>query len=233
MNPEEGFEVKTSRTLISSAMLTAMCDTNSIDNLKLLEKFVAMCVAELTDVGSVIDKNSPELKADEDAVSVWLGDFFDARGVDVLFDIDELRVDTIKNSDVLNYQIGRFILDAKENNDILFAKIENIARGAMIASAIYIDTSNTPAFVKERRLTNLSVYLDTAFVLSALNYKRADQKNAADISFYNATVCVMRLLNLVSHYSLQQIIIWFARQINSCDIAHIKCRLVLLFLTLT
>lgn len=262
MNPEEGFEVKTSRTLISSAMLTAMCDTNSIDNLKLLEKFVAMCVAELTDVGSVIDKNrvlkymdesysfhdmpmpvlekilqrmsrgnersittstannyklirnldvelatfklqehtaqtethdiivaltdwlkevSPELKADEDVVSVWLGDFFDARGVDVLFDIDELRVDTIKNSDVLNYQIGRFILDAKENNDILFAKIENIARGAMIASAIYIDTSNTPAFVKERRLTNLSVYLDTAFVLSALNYKRADQKNAADI----------------------------------------------------
>lgn len=49
----------------------------------------------------------------------------------------------------------------------------------MIASAIYIDTSNTPAFVKERRLTNLSVYLDTAFVLSALDYKRADQKKAA------------------------------------------------------
>ena len=54
MNPEEGFEVKTSRTLISSAMLTAMCDTNSIDNLKLLEKFVAMCVAELTDVGCIL-----------------------------------------------------------------------------------------------------------------------------------------------------------------------------------
>ena len=109
-----------------------------------------------------------------------LGDFFDARGVDVLFDIDELRADTIKNTDTLNYQIGRFILDAKETDDILFAKIEDIARGAMIASAIYIDTSNTPAFVKERRLTNLSVYLDTAFVLSALDYKRADQKKAAD-----------------------------------------------------
>ena len=109
-----------------------------------------------------------------------MGDFFDARGVDVLFDIDELRADTIKNTDTLNYQIGRFILDAKETDDILFAKIEDIARGAMIASAIYIDTSNTPAFVKERRLTNLSVYLDTAFVLSALDYKRADQKKAAD-----------------------------------------------------
>ena len=256
-----GFEMKTSRTLISSAMLTAMCDTNSIDNLKLLEKFVAMCVAETTDVGSLIDKDkvlkrmdefysfhdmpmpvlekilqrmsrgsernittsasnnyklirnldvelatfkfqehtaqaethdiiaaltdwlkkvSPALKADEDTVSICLGDFFDARGVDVLFDIDELRADTIKNTDTLNYQIGRFILDAKETDDILFAKIEDIARGAMIASAIYIDTSSTPVFVKERRLTNLSVYLDTAFVLSALGYKRADQKKAAD-----------------------------------------------------
>ena len=256
-----GFEMKTSRTLISSAMLTAMCDTNSIDNLKLLEKFVAMCVAETTDVGSLIDKDkvlkrmdefysfhdmpmpvlekilqrmsrgsernittsasnnyklirnldvelatfkfqehtaqaethdiiaaltdwlkkvSPALKADEDTVSIWLGDFFDARGVDVLFDIDELRADTIKNMGTLNYQIGRFILDAKETDDILFAKIEDIARGAMIASAIYIDTSSTPVFVKERRLTNLSVYLDTAFVLSALGYKRADQKKAAD-----------------------------------------------------
>lgn len=261
MIPKGGFEMKTSRTLISSAMLTAMCDTNSVDNLKLLEKFVAMCIAETTDVGSLIDKDkvlkymdesysfhdmpmpvlekilqrmsqgsersiatstsnnyklirnldaelatfklqehtaqvethdiivaltdwlrkvSPKIKADEDTVSIWLGDFFDARGVDVLFDIDELRADTIKNTDALNYQIGRFILEAKETDDILFAKIEDIARGAMIASAIYIDTSNTPAFVKERRLTNLSVYLDTAFVLSALNYKRADQKKAAD-----------------------------------------------------
>lgn len=261
MIPKGGFEMKTSRTLISSAMLTAMCDTNSVDNLKLLEKFVVMCIAETTDVGSLIDKDkvlkymdesysfhdmpmpvlekilqrmsrgsersiatstsnnyklirnldaelatfklqehtaqvethdiivaltdwlrkvSPEMKADEDTVSIWLGDFFDARGVDVLFDIDELRADTIKNTDALNYQIGRFILETKETDDILFAKIEDIARGAMIASAIYIDTSNTPAFVKERRLTNLSVYLDTAFVLSALNYKRADQKKAAD-----------------------------------------------------
>lgn len=261
MIPKGGFEMKTSRTLISSAMLTAMCDTNSIDNLKLLEKFVAMCIAESTDVGSIIDKSkvlkfmdesysfrdmpmpvlekilqrmsrgneksitvstsnnykliknldvelatfklqehtaqaethdiivaltdwlretSPNLKVDEETVSIWLGDFFETRGVDVLFDIDELRADTIKNTDALSYQIGRFILDAKETDDLLFAKIESIARGAMIASAIYIDTSNTPTFVKERRLTNLSVYLDTAFALSALNYKRADQKLAAD-----------------------------------------------------
>ena len=56
MIPKGGFEMKTSRTLISSAMLTAMCDTNSVDNLKLLEKFVAMCIAETTDVGSLIDR---------------------------------------------------------------------------------------------------------------------------------------------------------------------------------
>ena len=58
MVPKGGFEMKTSRTLISSALLTAMCDTNSIDNLKLLEKFVAMCIAESTDVDSIIDKGT-------------------------------------------------------------------------------------------------------------------------------------------------------------------------------
>ena len=52
-------------------------------------------IAALTDW---LRKVSPEMKADENIVSIWLGDFFDARGVDVLFDIDELRADTIKNT---------------------------------------------------------------------------------------------------------------------------------------
>ena len=56
MKPEEGLEMKTSRLLISSAMLTAMCDTQSVDNLKLLERFVTMCIADSTTVGKKIDK---------------------------------------------------------------------------------------------------------------------------------------------------------------------------------
>ena len=43
MKHKEGFEMKTSRLLISSAMLTAMSDQQALDNLKLLERFVTMC----------------------------------------------------------------------------------------------------------------------------------------------------------------------------------------------
>lgn len=57
---------------------------------------------------------SPSLHATEDAVTIWLGEFFESRGFDVLFDIDELRANTIGNTDVRNYQIGRFVLEAKD-----------------------------------------------------------------------------------------------------------------------
>lgn len=51
MKHKEGFEMKTSRLLISSAMLTAMSDQQALDNLKLLERFVTMCIADSTVVG--------------------------------------------------------------------------------------------------------------------------------------------------------------------------------------
>lgn len=262
MKHKEGFEMKTSRLLISSAMLTAMSDQQALDNLKLLERFVTMCIADSTVVGGKIDKSrvlelmdqqyafsnmplpvldkilqrmvrssdhyvisaphgnyklakslesvlslfksqeslarsevhdittaltkrlvsvSPSLHATEDAVTIWLGEFFESRGFDVLFDIDELRANTIGNTDVRNYQIGRFVLEAKDDNPSLFSKIVRVARGIMLTSAIYIDTTNVSSFTKARRLTNLSVYLDTTFVLCALNYKLPEQKAAADV----------------------------------------------------
>lgn len=57
MKHKEGFEMKTSRLLISSAMLTAMSDQQALDNLKLLERFVTMCIADSTVVGGKIDKS--------------------------------------------------------------------------------------------------------------------------------------------------------------------------------
>ena len=43
-----GYNMKTDRLLISSAMLTAMCDESATDNLKLLEKLVLVCIAVYT-----------------------------------------------------------------------------------------------------------------------------------------------------------------------------------------
>lgn len=57
MKHKEGFEMKTIRLLISSAMLTAMSDQQALDNLKLLERFVTMCIADSTVVGGKIDKS--------------------------------------------------------------------------------------------------------------------------------------------------------------------------------
>ena len=66
---------------------------------------------------------SPSLHATEDAVTIWLGEFFESRGFDVLFDIDELRANTIGNTDVRNYQIGRFVLEAKDDNPSFFSRL--------------------------------------------------------------------------------------------------------------
>lgn len=281
MKPEEGLEMKTSRLLISSAMLTAMCDTQSVDNLKLLERFVTMCIADSTTVGKKIDKQrilelmdqqyafpnmplsvldkilqrmarprdsyiigishgdyklskslesalalfksqealarseihdivvaitnrlasvAPNLHATEESVTIWLGEFFESRGFDVLFDVDELRANTIGNTDERNYQIGRFVLEAKDNNLTLFSKIENIARGIMLTSAIYIDTSGVSSFTRARRLTNLSVYLDTTLVLCALGYKLPERKKSADVLLNMLRENGARLYMFPQHY---------------------------------
>ena len=189
MGNKGGFRVRTNRLLISSAMLTAMCEEKSTDNLKLLEKLAMICIAEISKVGepiSVVDvlsqmenrfafrnmpkaviekilqriarksnsaclnydskrneytliknldtlleeytereKNAsrdtdvvvtalvawlnekkPVLGADREKAEVWLADFLETRGVDVLFDTDELLDETATNSEFVNYQIS-------------------------------------------------------------------------------------------------------------------------------
>ena len=253
--------MKTDRLLVSSTMLAALCNYNATDNLKLIEKFMMVCINDTTDVGQHINlvalaermserfafkdipsavlekillrmsrgKNAylendgqrkftlvkslnkisrefeleeqnaredidyivnaliqwlnsrkPYLDTSKDKVSKWLTDFFETRGIDVLFDNDELLADTIENTDILKYQISQFILNAKENDHLLFNKIQKIVEGTMLAAAIFVGNDNISRFVAMRRLTDLDVYLDTTFLLCALDLKLKEQKNAAD-----------------------------------------------------
>lgn len=258
--------MKMDRLLISSSMIAAMCEKNAIDNLKLLEPFVIVCLADLFDPGesikkakvilhleqrfafqemptAVLDKilsrisqkgdkivrfqktsgedgkqfcfvekpenlltqfKAQELQATRDTeevlqkISIWikkeglslkvtedelrycLGTFFENNGFDVLYEVDELRNSTIGNTDAIHYQIGRFILDCQENNSSMFDKIIHLAEGMMIASAIYIDTTPVSKYMAKRRLHDVNVYLDTTFLLYALNYKTPYQKASAD-----------------------------------------------------
>ena len=122
---------------------------------------------------------SPKLKATKESAIIWLGDFFESRGVDILFEVDELRTSTSANTDAINYQIGRFIIDAKENDPVLFEKIANITQGVMLVSAIYIDTRPATKFKGQRGLENCSVFLDTTLLLYAMGYKTVSQEDAA------------------------------------------------------
>ena len=127
-----------------------------------------------------VKKEAPSLKVTEDELRCCLGTFFEDHGFDVLYEVDELRNSTIGNTDAIHYQIGRFILDCQENDSSIFDKIAHLAEGMMIASAIYIDTALPSRHVAKRRLSEVNVYLDTTFLLYALNYKTPFQKASAD-----------------------------------------------------
>lgn len=118
-------------------------------------------------------------KPSKDKIYEYLGNFFETNGFDVLFEIESLRGATAGNTDEINYQIGRFILDSQANYPDLFTKILAIAQGMMLASAIYVDTS-VPHLVAQRRLSEVEVFLDTTFLLYALGFKTPHQKNSAN-----------------------------------------------------
>ena len=258
--------MKIDRLLVSSSMIAAMCEKSAIDNLKLLEPFVIVCISDLFEPGeqivkqkvlsaldqrfslqempvAVLDKilfrivsrneniiksirgkktddrqfrfvqkpqniitkfeldeaqaiqdtedvlqqlmkwfneAKPAMHITTEEMKTYIGKFFDTNGFDILFEIDELRSSTIKNTDAINYQIGRFILHSEEHDKDLFDKITRIAEGVMIAAAIYIDTAPTSKFAAQKRLAEVNVYLDTTFLLYALNYKTSAQKESAD-----------------------------------------------------
>lgn len=127
-----------------------------------------------------LDDKVPGFKKDEKYVSEIFDKFIKSRGIDILFETDNLREDVAKTIGVENYQIGCFILYTKENNESLFSKMTDIIKGVMIASIIYLGANEPTKFVKKRRMKEVDVYLDTTLLLYALNYKTCEQKNIAD-----------------------------------------------------
>ncbi|MFI3169379.1 MAG: hypothetical protein R3Y06_05485 [Faecalibacterium sp.] len=82
-----------------------------------------------------------------------------------------------RKSSVSMYTVAQFILEEEQKNSVVFAYINKVAMGSMLASAIYID--NTPRKYKEVRLEGVVFYLDTAFLLNALGYKTERQERSA------------------------------------------------------
>lgn len=127
-----------------------------------------------------LKEHRSQAASSENDVRECLGNFFESRGFDILFDASKLREATISNTDATNYEVGRFILYAKDNDAELFNKIVNIAQGVMLASTIYVDTTPSGKYVARQQLKDVSVYLDSTLLLQALNFKTPEQKQSVD-----------------------------------------------------
>ena len=127
-----------------------------------------------------LEEKVPGFNKDEKYVSEIFNKFIKSRGVDILFETDNLREDVANTVGVENYQIGCFILHTKENDTALFGRMAEIIKGIMIASIIYLGTNEATKFIKKRRMKEVDVYLDTTLLLYAMNYKTREQKNVAD-----------------------------------------------------
>lgn len=127
-----------------------------------------------------LEEKVPRFNKDENYVSCIFDKFIKSRGIDILFETENLLADVVNTVGVENYQIGCFILYAKENDTPLFDRMTEIIKGVMIASIIYLGSNETTNFVKKRRMREVDVYLDTTLLLYALNYKTREQKQVAD-----------------------------------------------------
>lgn len=115
----------------------------------------------------------------EDARNVFK-EFLEIKSYDILCETEELNNITTKHSrEREKFHMAQFILKNLNENSDLKDSIVNISTGALLSSAVYIDT-DFKSF-KKRPLENLEVYFDTTLLLYALGYKTNYQKESMDI----------------------------------------------------
>lgn len=154
----------------------------------------------VNELNAWLKEHYPKAAKSEDDVRECIANFFESRGFDILFDTNKLREATIGNTDATNYQVGRFVVNAKENDAALFQKIVNIAQGVMLASTIYVDTTPSGKYVARQQLKDVSIYLDSTLLLQALNYKTPEQKQSADALLMLCKSCNAQLFVFEQHY---------------------------------
>lgn len=133
----------------------------------------------LKELSAWLTQHLSRLHFTKDDLIKYLSEFFESKGLDILFEFDSIRSCTTTNSDKVNYQIGRFIINAKDTNDFLFQRILSVVQGMMIASAIYIDVKPASKFIERRGLNGIDVFIDTTLAIYAMGYKTKEQEEAA------------------------------------------------------
>ncbi|MDO5520995.1 MAG: hypothetical protein Q4G58_10945 [bacterium] len=137
----------------------------------------------------------------QNAVFKSLKDYFNNYTVDFQYDSDKLESklvsflckygisvlsyencsDVIENSknDMYNYYIGKYIIYIKDNDTVLFEYIREIVKGAMLSTAFYSNES-IKNFKTDKKITNLSVYLDTPLIIYLLGISGKEYKESVE-----------------------------------------------------
>ena len=73
------------------------------------------------------------------------------------------------------YVTNKFVIDLYEGRDPMFAVVESIVKGSILASAIYLPDYESPG----RPIRDLQIYLDTPFLIDLIGLARAPENEAA------------------------------------------------------
>lgn len=92
----------------------------------------------------------------------------------ILYEDIETNIESRKKSGNLSYYIGKFIEYHRGENDTIFRYLINIIEGSLLANALYINIESC-----DENLSKVEFYLDTTFLLRALNFKTNRENESA------------------------------------------------------
>ena len=76
----------------------------------------------------------------------------------------------------LNYMCSAFVMSAYRDNPQMFSHIENLVKGSMLSSVVYLSSPGDP----RKPFTDTRLYLDTPLLLAALGYHGEEEERSVN-----------------------------------------------------
>lgn len=101
----------------------------------------------------------------------------------------------LENGDIWNHRVGEFIQSISKDNELIFDYVKNIAKGGMIASIIF--NNSTKNYRSNKKFKNTTIYYDTSLLMHLLGYSgRALYESISELTDLlqkqNAKICYFR-----------------------------------------
>jgi len=106
---------------------------------------------------------------------VFLLSFFERQGASVILSVEDLRNILFKDNEI-DFYIGHFILEAKENNSVLIDYLVELVAGYFVTTALYLQAENRN--VTSASFSNVTFFLDTRLLLGLLGYKAKEENDS-------------------------------------------------------